>query len=127
VVAVAFTNAQQDSGVIKQFVTATGNTSPITTTLTTASSDNMLVDGTQSVQATTITAASGQTDRGNQQYGTTGTVIRQGSSTRPATGASQTMSWVEGTTTRRWAQVVLELKAAPDVPLRQLALTGVGQ
>lgn len=126
--AVSFTNCDQTVAVIAQSGFATGLNSPITKALTTASADNMLVDATVSVLTTTISAASGQTSRVNQQYGTAGSIQRQGMSTRQATGGSDTMSWTEGTTTRDWATFVVELKAVVAAATSpQLTLLGVGQ
>jgi hypothetical protein len=109
--AVSATGADQTTP-IAQSGSATGLNSPITKTLTTTVSTNLLVDATHSVLSTTISVGADQTQRVNQTSGTLGSVMRQGMSTQATASTADVMSWTEGTTTRDWATYVVELKAA---------------
>lgn len=121
--AISFYNCNQSTAVISQSGYSTGVNSPISKSLTTTSSENMLVDITVSVLSTTITPSSGQTARVNQQVGTLGSIFRQGMSHRQATGGTDTMLWTEGTNTRDWATFVIELKAAQADIVKKLAIS----
>lgn len=121
--AISFYNCNQSTAVISQSGYSTGVNSPISKSLTTTSSENMLVDITVSVLSTTITPSSGQTARVNQQVGTLGAIFRQGMSHRQSTGGTDTMLWTEGTSTRDWATFVIELKAAQADIVKKLAIS----
>lgn len=110
---VCFTGVHQTTP-IAQVAHSSGILSPITTTITTASANNMVVDCAgmfPAVSGITIAVSGSNTQRVNQGAGSLAATTRQGVSTLQATGGSDTMSWTESVS-KDWGQCVIELAAA---------------
>lgn len=106
--------------------TATGSTSPITKTLTTASANNYLVDMAMHYRDNTAsvpTISAGQTERQKVDVGTLTARHVALMSDKAATAASQTMSWTQSIN-RPWATIVGELAAAATTAIQDPIMSG---